>query len=98
MTDAAADTTTRTHLKMPSMWKVLLHNDDFTPMDFVVEVLIQVFSKERSDAAALMMAVHEKGKAIVGLYTKEVASSKANLALTAAVAHGHPLLCTVEEA
>lgn len=94
----ATDTLTRTKLKLPSMWKILLHNDDFTPMDFVTEILIQVFHKSEQEAVELMLTVHLQGKANVGLYTKEIAETKVTQVQRLAEAAGHPLMTTAEEA
>jgi len=80
------------------MWKVILHNDDFTPMEFVVQVLLQIFGKDLEEATRLMLTVHESGKATVGLYTKEVATTKVMQTQRAAEVYGHPLLSTTEEA
>lgn len=98
MSDTATKTTTRISLKTPSMWKVVLHNDDFTPMDFVVQVLMQIFDKNYEESTKIMLHVHENGKATVGLYTKEVAHTKVLITLRAAEQYGHPLLATAEEA
>ena len=95
-TDTTVHTTTK--IKIPSMWKVILHNDDFTPMDFVMQVLLQIFNKSKEEAMRLMMHVHEQGKATVGLYTKEIAETKVLQTMTAAEAYSHPLLATTEEA
>jgi ATP-dependent Clp protease adaptor protein ClpS len=94
----ATDTLTKTQLKVPSMWKVLLHNDDYTPMDFVIEILIQVFHKGAEEAHTLTMAVHNQGKANVGLYTKEIAETKVLQVERIAREAGHPLKVTAEEA
>jgi len=98
MSDTTTVTNTKIHIKDPSMWKVILHNDDYTPMDFVVQILIQIFDKDIEEATRLMMLVHESGKANVGLYTKEIAATKVILATRAAEAYGHPLMTTAEEA
>lgn len=80
------------------MWKVVLHNDDFTPLEFVVELLQAVFNKSTEDAISIAQHVHTSGKAQVGLYTKEIATSKATLAQQIAEDYEHPLLTTAEEA
>ena len=98
MSHTDSDTIVRQTIKTPSMWKVTLHNDDFTPMDFVVLVLMQIFNKNVEEASALMQAVHVSGVANVGLYTKEVASTKVLLTMRAATKYGHPLLAVAEEA
>jgi ATP-dependent Clp protease adaptor protein ClpS len=94
----ATDLKTKTKLKTPSMFKVVLHNDDFTPMDFVTSILVHIFHKSLSEAQELMLTVHHKGKANVALYTKEIATTKVRQVLRLAEAGGHPLLATAEEA
>lgn len=94
----ATQTDIRQTLKTPSMWKVILHNDDFTPMDFVTMVLVDIFNKTHEEAEQLMLTVHHQGKANVGLFTKEVAVTKATQVRMVAEAHGHPLEATPEEA
>jgi ATP-dependent Clp protease adaptor protein ClpS len=94
----ATDTLTKTELRMPSMWKVLMVNDDYTPMDFVVQVLTEVFHKTEEEANDLTMTIHVKGKANVGLYTKEIALTKVYQVDRLAAAAGHPLKTEAEEA
>lgn len=91
-------TKSKTKLKVPSLWKVIIHNDNFTPMDFVVRVLIDIFNKSSEEAIELMLHVHTNGKATVGNYTKEIAETKVSMTLRAATAYQHPLLATTEEA
>ena len=79
------------------MYKVLLHNDDYTSMDFVVDVLISIFHKTHQQAEQIMWQIHEKGKAIVGVYTYEIAVTKAQQVKQRAKQHEFPLLATVEE-
>lgn len=98
MSNTATDTSTRQMVKMPSMWKIVLHNDDFTPMDFVTRVLVDVFHKSAEEATQIMLTVHTAGKATVGLYTKEIALTKSGLVVKIAEQFNHPLLCTAEEA
>jgi ATP-dependent Clp protease adaptor protein ClpS len=98
MSDVDTSTVTKIEIKTPSMWKVLIFNDDFTTMEFVVQVLTQIFNKSEEEATALMLTVHEQGKATVGLYTKEVAQTKVALTTRAAETYGHPLLTVAEEA
>lgn len=98
MSNTSTATQTRVKIKTPSMWRVLLHNDDFTPIEFVVELLRTVFNKETEEAIQIAQYVHERGKAQVGLYTKEVAQTKVSLAQQIAEEHQHPLLTTTEEA
>ena len=83
--------------KKPAMYKVLLLNDDFTPMDFVVHVLERFFSKDRQEATEIMLQVHRKGVGICGVYTYEVAETKVNLVMDYARKNEHPLQCTMEK-
>jgi ATP-dependent Clp protease adaptor protein ClpS len=84
-------------IKLPSMYKVILHNDNYTSMDFVVMILSDIFHKNQNEAEAIMLIVHEKGKGLCGVYTKEIAYTKANQVKTLAKAEGFPLLTTVEK-
>ena len=81
----------------PSMYKVLLHNDDYTTMEFVVEILKLVFNKSPEDAVRIMLNVHKKGIGICGLYTYEVSETKVNTVHALARQHGFPLKCTMEK-
>ena len=83
-------------LKRPPLYKVVLLNDDYTPMEFVVEVLEHFFSMNREKATQVMLAVHTQGKGVCGIYTRDVAETKAELVNQAARDNGHPLLCEVE--
>lgn len=83
-------------VKRPPMYRVLLLNDDFTPMEFVVHVLESFFGMERHRAVQVMLAVHTEGKGICGTYTREVAESKVAQVNAHARKHNHPLLCTME--
>jgi ATP-dependent Clp protease adaptor protein ClpS len=94
----ATKTVTKTNLKQVSLFQVLLHNDDYTPMDFVIEVLKQFFGKNEEDANAIMLAIHEKGLGVAGVYTKEIATQKANETMKTAKMYGHPLKASVREA
>jgi len=98
MSGTDTETDIRQQLKDPSLWKIILWNDDWTPMDFVVSILVQIFNKNIEEATAIMLAVHENGKCNVGLYTKEVAQTKVILTMRTAETYGHPLLATAEEA
>ena len=92
-----SDVLERTKLKTPKMWVVVLHNDDFTPMDFVVRLLEEVFDKIEDEAEEIMLAVHHEGRSRVGRYTREIAETKVAQAMNMATEAGHPLLCTAEE-
>lgn len=84
-------------LKRPPLYRVVLINDDYTPMEFVVEVLETVFGMERSRATRVMLEVHTKGKGVCGVYTYEIAETKVARVTTIAQQQQHPLLCTMEE-
>lgn len=83
-------------LKKPSMFQVLLMNDDFTPMDFVIDVLIQFFGLNNEKAAQIMLQVHTKGRGICGVYTVDVAETKVKLVNEYSKYNQHPLLCITE--
>ncbi len=91
-------TRTRPKTKKPSLYKVVLLNDDYTPMEFVVVVLTRVFGKTQDDAARLMLQVHQHGVGVCGVYTYEVAESKVAQVLDFARQNEHPLQCTMEKA
>jgi ATP-dependent Clp protease adaptor protein ClpS len=84
--------------KTEDLWKVVLHNDDYTPMDFVVDVLEEIFDLDSADAFRVMMQVHEEGRGIAGVFPHEVAETKAEMTIESAREAGHPLLASVEEA
>ena len=86
-----------TRLKAPSMYAVIIHNDDITTMDFVVEVLVQVFQKPVQEAAALMMDVHEKGQGVAGIYVFDIAATKKSQADQRSTERGFPLKLTIRE-
>jgi ATP-dependent Clp protease adaptor protein ClpS len=83
--------------KKPSMYKVLLLNDDYTPMEFVVHVLERFFNKSREDATRIMLHVHRRGVGVCGVYTYEIAETKVNQVIDFARKHEHPLQCTLEK-
>ena len=95
--DSEVLTESETKLEKPKLYKVILHNDDFTTMDFVVFVLQHVFLKNLAEAFVIMMKVHEEGIGIAGIYTYEVATMKSEKAINLAKSREFPLLCTVEE-
>src|SRR3954471_14367299 len=84
-------------VKPPPLFKVLLLNDDYTPMDFVVVVLQTVFAMSREKATQVMLQVHREGMGVCGTYTREVASAKVEQVVNIARKHQHPLQCTMEE-
>jgi ATP-dependent Clp protease adaptor protein ClpS len=90
-------TKTEPKTKRPSLYKVLLLNDDYTPMDFVVYVLERFFNKQSEEANRIMMHVHQKGVGICGVYTYEVAETKVAQVTNFARQHQHPLQCTMEK-
>ena len=84
-------------LEKPPLYKVVLHNDDFTTMEFVVFVLQTVFMRTDAEAFTIMLKVHNEGIGIAGIYSYEIANMKAEKAMNLAQAQEYPLLCTVEE-
>ena len=84
-------------VKPPPLYKVMLLNDDYTPMDFVVVVLQTVFAMSREKATQVMLQVHREGMGVCGTYTREVASAKVEQVINIARKHQHPLQCTMEE-
>jgi len=87
----------RPKTKRPAMFKVLMLNDDYTPMEFVVHVLERFFSKNREEATRIMMHVHQRGVGICGVYTYEVAETKVTQVMDLARQNQHPLQCTIEK-
>ncbi len=98
--DTEEETTTerRHRTKRPKRWKVLLHNDDFTSMDFVVHVLMKHFHKSPPEATLVMLQVHHKGVGIAGIYPKDAAETKVAEVMAEARENGMPLLLTLEPA
>ena len=84
-------------LKEPPKYKVLLHNDDYTTMDFVVDILMRVFHKSKEEAVAIMLNVHKKGVGVCGIYPAEIAETKVTLVHKMARKKGFPLKCTMEK-
>lgn len=84
-------------LKLPPLYQVVLLNDDFTPMDFVVAVVQRFFSKSREQATQIMLKVHTEGKGVCGVYPKDIASTKVDQVVAFARQHQHPLQCVMEE-
>ena len=89
-------TETRRKVKRPQQFRVLLHNDDYTTMEFVVLILVQVFHHSQEDAFRIMMNVHQNGIGVAGVYSYEVAETKAAKAMQIARANEYPLRCSVE--
>jgi len=84
-------------LKRPKHYKVIMHNDDYTTMEFVVYILMEVFNKSLKEANGIMLEVHEKGRGIAGVYPYDIAVSKTAIATAAAEKEGYPFKLTVEE-
>ena len=82
----------------PPMYKVLLNNDDYTPMDFVIDVLMRFFNLDGEKAQQVMLTVHYHGRAVCGIYTAEIAETKVMQVSRYAKEHQHPLMCTMEQA
>lgn len=96
-TDGALLTKTRAKTKRPPRYKVLLLNDDYTPMEFVVLVLERFFGMNHAQAFDIMLAVHKKGLAVVGVFSHEIAETKVGQVMDFARRHQHPLQCTMEK-
>lgn len=84
-------------LEEPPLYRVMLLNDDYTPMEFVVDVLQQIFSMDRQQATRIMLEVHTKGQGVCGVFTYEIAETKVAQVNNFSRQHEHPLLCTMEE-
>ena len=97
-TERGVATKTRPKTKKPSMYRVLLMNDDYTPQEFVVMILMGIFKKSQEEAFTIMMHVHQKGIGTCGVYTFEVAETKVAQVMDAAKRNQHPLQCTLEKA
>jgi ATP-dependent Clp protease adaptor protein ClpS len=96
-TDDAVVTESETRLRKPPLYQVLLHNDDFTTMEFVIYVLQNVFGRSETDAVRIMLQVHLEGVGVAGVYTYEIAEMKVAKVTTLAQTNEFPLLCTIEE-
>lgn len=88
---------TRSRIREPKRYQVIMHNDDYTPMDFVVDVLMGVFHKDETEANVLMMKVHQEGEAAVGSYSYDIAYSKLRTATTLAEEEGYPFRLSLRE-
>ena len=97
-TGTAVETRTKPKLKKPHMYKVLLHTDDYTTMEFVVYVLQSIFHHAEADAMQIMLHVHKNGIGVAGVYTREVAETRINQVETLARRHEYPLRCSMDEA
>ena len=87
----------RPKVKQPPLYRVVLINDDYTPMEFVVDILESIFGMERTRATQVMLEVHTKGKGVCGVFNFEIAETKVAQVMSVAKQHQHPLLCTMEE-
>lgn len=92
----ATATRTKPKLQRPPLYKVLLHNDDFTTMEFVVDILLSIFYHTEPQAVAIMLHVHRNGVGVAGVFTHEIAETKQAKVTEAAREAGYPLLCTIE--
>tara|TARA_B100001057_G_scaffold479313_1_gene550787 strand:- start:565 stop:864 length:300 start_codon:yes stop_codon:yes gene_type:complete len=97
MAKAQSDTITRTEITYPNRYNVVFINDDFTPMDFVIQLLIEVFNKTLEEAKDITIQIHEKGKGIAGSYNFEIAEQKKAEAVAISRNNGHPLTILVEK-
>ena len=96
-TDSAVITQKKIKTKKPNLYKVLLHNDDYTSMEFVVMILANIFHLEESRAVEVMLHVHQRGVGVAGVYTYEVAETKVSQVMDFSRRHQHPLQCTMEK-
>lgn len=94
--DAVVVEEAKPRLKKPPLYKVILLNDDYTPMEFVVIVLERFFQKSREEATRIMLHVHQRGIGICGVFTHEIAETKVRLVMAFSQEHQHPLQCTLE--
>jgi|TARA_R110002124_G_scaffold130784_1_gene292717 ATP-dependent Clp protease adaptor protein ClpS len=96
-TGTGVETKDRHKVSPPSKYKIVLHNDDFTPMDFVSALIMEVFRKQKAAADVITLMIHHKGKGIVGTYPKEIAEMKVKRCHDYVKAYEHPLLITMEK-
>lgn len=97
-TEGLVTTSTRQKVEEPPMYKVLLLNDDYTTMDFVILVLEVVFHKNSQEATGIMLKVHQEGKGVAGIFTRDIAETKAAIVHDLAHKNDHPLKCSIETA
>tara|TARA_B100000530_G_C15658367_1_gene369288 strand:+ start:183 stop:497 length:315 start_codon:yes stop_codon:yes gene_type:complete len=95
--NTTVETKTKTKLQKPKLYKVILLNDDYTPMEYVVKLLKVVFKKSEAEAVNIMLMVHEKGSGVCGVFTKEIAETKVSTVVNMAKKDQHPLKCIMEE-
>lgn len=96
MPDTNIEIRTTNDVKTPSLWTVTILNDDYTPMEFVIDVLMNIFRKSEKEAEEMTLTVHQKGAAVVGLYTKDIATTKVDRAMRLAEGSQHPLSLRAE--
>ncbi len=96
--DGAVQIAPRQKIKKPKLYKVVLYNDDYTTMEFVVDILVVIFNKAITEATLIMLEVHKKGKGICGVYTYDIAVTKSNQVRRYATLNEFPLKCEIEEA
>jgi ATP-dependent Clp protease adaptor protein ClpS len=96
-TQGHTEDTTIFGIDKPKRYKVLMHNDDYTTMEFVIEVLMGIFRKSEAEAVRLMHTIHNENYAVCGIYTKEIAETKVTQTIELARSNGFPLKCTMEE-
>ena len=94
--EGGSATITKKKVQLPKKYKVLLHNDDYTTMEFVIYILQSVFHKTIEEAENIMLEVHHRGIGVCGIYTFEIAESKAKKVERLAREHSHPLMCSIE--
>ena len=97
MARARSETINRTELRFPGKYNVIILNDDYTPMDFVIQILIEIFNKSLDEAQELTLKVHESDKAIAGTYNKELSEQKKSESIQASRENGYPLTVLVEK-
>lgn len=96
--DAGVVVSTGVQVRRPPLYSVILLNDDYTPMEFVISILEKYFNKDHAAATEIMLKVHNEGRAVCGLYPFEIAETKVTLVIEDARQNGHPLQCTLERA
>jgi ATP-dependent Clp protease adaptor protein ClpS len=97
MAKESTSTVSKTELKFPSRYNVILINDDYTPMDFVIQLLIEIFNRSINEAKDITMQIHENGKGVAGTYSHEVAEQKHAESVMISRHHGHPLKIIIEK-
>lgn len=95
--DVAVKTETKVKIKRPSMYQVILLNDDFTPMEFVIDILMECFEKSEEEAKNIMLLVHHRGQGVAGIYPFEIAEEKRQWVTRIAQSEGHPLKVIIKE-